>query len=285
MSPYIFDNAAEAETAERFASLDALYNFRTFRFLETAGIWPGWHCLEVGGGSGSVAAWMADRVGPSGYVLVTDTDPRFMEGSAYRRPAHMELRRHDIGTDPLPEQAFDLIHARLVLMHVPQRREALARLVAALKPRGWLVVEDFDCRIIDRTIPVPDAATAASFKRAGGALVRLLEDRGFEVESGRGLHGRLKAAGLTEVGMEGHVAVCAGGSLGATLEAANLARVRQEAVAKGLIADAEIDAVLARLDATDFAVFSPVMFTAWGRRPGSGTFSRADAAPHPGDRS
>ena len=49
-NPYIFDNAAEAETAERFASLDALYNFRTFRFLETTGIGPGWHCLEVGGG-------------------------------------------------------------------------------------------------------------------------------------------------------------------------------------------------------------------------------------------
>ena len=85
MKPYIFDSAAEAETAERFASLDALYNFRTFRFLETAGIGPGWHCLEVGGGSGSVAAWMAERVGPSGSVLVTDIDLRFMEGSAYRQ--------------------------------------------------------------------------------------------------------------------------------------------------------------------------------------------------------
>jgi ubiquinone/menaquinone biosynthesis C-methylase UbiE len=212
MTPYIFGNAAEAETAERFASLDALYNFRTFRFLETAGIGPDWHCLEVGGGSGAVAAWMADRVGPSGYVLVTDTDPRFMEGSAYRGPAHMELRRHDIGTDPLPEAAFDLIDARLVLCHVPQRLEALNRLVAALKPRGWLVIEEFDGRVIDRTVPVSDAAAAASFKRAGGALVRLLEDRGFEVEWGRRLYGRLKAAGLAEVGMEGHVAVCAGGN-------------------------------------------------------------------------
>jgi len=266
-NPYLFDNAAEAETAERFASLDALYNFRTFRFLETTGIAPGWHCLEVGGGSGAVAAWMAERVGPSGYVLVTDTDPRFMEGSAYRKPAHMELRRHDIGTDPLPEQAFDLIHARLVLMHVPQRLEALARLVAALKPRGWLVIEDFDGRVIDRTIPVSDAAAAASFKRARDALVRLLEDRGFEVEWGRRLYGRLKAAGLTEVGMEGHVAVSEGGSLGASLDAANFAQVRREAVAKGLVTDAEIDAVLARLDAPDFALFSLVMFTAWGRRP------------------
>lgn len=245
-NPYIFDNAAEAETAERFASLDALYNFRTFGFLETSGVGPGWHCLEVGGGSGAVAAWMADRAGPSGYVLVTDIDPRFTEGSGYRRPAHMELRRHDIGTDPLPERAFDLIYARLVLMHVPQRQQALARLVAALRPRGWLAIEEFDGRVIDRTIPILDAAAAALFKRVGGALVTLMEERGFEVEWARRLYGRLKAAGLTEGGMEGHFAVSEGGSLGTSLEAANFEQVRKEAVAKGLVTDAEIDTVLAR---------------------------------------
>jgi ubiquinone/menaquinone biosynthesis C-methylase UbiE len=268
MTPYIFDNAAEAETAERFASLDALYNLRTFRFLETAGIAPGWHCLEVGGGSGSVAAWMAERVGASGYVLVTDLDPRFMEGSAYRRPAHMELRRHDIGAAPLPEAAFDLIHARLVLQHVPQRQEALAKLVAALKPRGWLMIEEFDGRLIDRTIPLADASEAERFRKMGRAVSRLLDDRGFDVEWARRLYGHLKAAGLTEVGMEGHLAVREGGSPGTSLDAANYAQVRKEAVAKGLITDAEIDALLARLDAPDFAVFSSVMFTAWGRRPG-----------------
>ena len=43
--------------------------------------------------------------------------------------------------------------------------------------------------------------------------------------------------------------------------------MRKEAVAKGLITRAEIDSVLARLEARDFEVFSPVMFTAWGRAP------------------
>jgi len=266
MTPYIFDNAAEAETAERFASLDALYNFRTFRFLETAGIGPGWRCLEVGGGSGAVAAWMAERVGPSGSVLVTDIDPRFIERAGGGKLANVELRRHDVSLDPLPEQAFDLIHARLVLCHVPQRHRALARLVAALKPRGWLVIEEFDGRLIDRTIPLLDAA-AAPFKRVVGALARLMDERGFEAEWPRRLYGHLKAAGLTEVGMEGHLAVRKGGSLGASLDAANFAQVRKEAVARELVANAEIDAVLARLDTPDFAVFSPVMFTAWGRAP------------------
>jgi hypothetical protein len=93
-----------------------------------------------------------------------------------------------------------------------------------------------------------------------------MEERGVELDWARRLYGRFKAAGLTEVGMEGHVAVSEGGSLGASLDAANFAQVRREAVAKGLVTDAEIDAVLARLDTPDFAIFSLVMFTAWGRR-------------------
>src|SRR5262245_57374192 len=190
-----------------------------------------------------------------------------MEGSAHRRLAHMELRRHDIGTDPLPEQVFDLIHARLVLQHVPQRREALARLVAALKPRGWLVIEEFDGGIVDRAVAAADAVEAERFRMMGRVLGRLLDDRGFEADWPRRLYGHLKAAGLTEVGMEGHLAVREGSSLGASLDAATFAQVRKEAVERGLITDAEIDAVLARLDAPGFAVFSPVMFTAWGRRP------------------
>jgi ubiquinone/menaquinone biosynthesis C-methylase UbiE len=266
MTPYIFDNAAEPETAERFNSLDALYNFRTFRFLETTGISPGWRCLEVGGGSGSVAAWMAERVRPSGQVLVTDVDPRFMERSAPRRPANMEVRRHDVGADPLPKAAFDLVHARLVLGHVPQRDVALARLVAALQPRGWLVIEEFDGRLIDRTIPTP-AADAERFRTMFHALARLMDDRGFEAEWPRRLYGHLRAAGLVEVGMEGHIAVREGSSPAARLDAANFTQVREEAVARGLITDPEVEALLDRIAAPGFAVFSPVMFTAWGRAP------------------
>ena len=58
----------------------------------------GWRCLEVGGGSGSIANWLADRVGDTGSVVVTDIDPRFLNRSPRR---NVEVRRHDISTDPL----------------------------------------------------------------------------------------------------------------------------------------------------------------------------------------
>jgi len=67
--------------------------------------------------------------------------------------------------------------------------------------------------------------------------------------------------------MEGHLAVSEGGSLGASIDAANLGQVRRETVAKGLITDAEVDAMLARLNALDFVVFSPVMFHRVGATP------------------
>jgi hypothetical protein len=58
-----------------------------------------------------------------------------------------------------------------------------------------------------------------------------------------------------------------GGSVGARLDAANLAQVREAAVENGLIAAEELDRMLALLDDPACAFASPTMFTAWGRRP------------------
>jgi len=82
--------------------------------------------------------------------------------------------RHDVGVDPLPEAAFDLVHARLVLIHVPQAAAALARLAAALRPGGWLVIEDFDPTFIDRSFATADGSDVALVHKAYAALAELL---------------------------------------------------------------------------------------------------------------
>jgi hypothetical protein len=56
-------------------------------------------------------------------VLATDLDP-----GGLRSGERLEVRRHDIVEDELPERTFDLVHARLVLLHLPKRRQALARM-------------------------------------------------------------------------------------------------------------------------------------------------------------
>lgn len=266
MSQYIFDNAAP-QASQRFDSLERLYDSRTLRCLEATGISDGWHCLEVGGGGGSIARWMSARAGPTGRVLVTDINPQFLTSLVTDTSGNIVVQQHDIGVDPLPEGTFDLIHARLVLIHVPTRQAALYRLVAALKPGGWLVVEDFDAPLIDRAYPIQDGVSATLFRKMLAAQAHLMAKRGFETGWGRKLFRRFQEAGLVEVGMDGFLAVWTGTSPGARLDQANFEQVRAEAVSAGLISDDDVEAVLALLDDPSFEYSSSVMMTAWGRRP------------------
>ena len=272
MSHYIFDNAAP-QASQRFASLETLYDPWTIRHLETTGIGPGWQCWEIGAGGGSIARWLAERCGPTGHVLVTDIDPRYLVEAAGLTHPHIEIQRHDMGSDPLPAQSFDLIHARLVLIHMPAREQALERMVTALAPGGWLMVEDFDSTLIayrERLLrcPTTDAEASAIFQKMVAAQDRLMAARSGELSLtwGRSLYRRLRAQGLVNVGMEGYLALREGRSPGADLMRANFEQIRQEAIHAGLVTNEEVAHMLTLLDDPDFAASSSVMFTAWGRR-------------------
>jgi SAM-dependent methyltransferase len=73
-------------------------------------------------------------------VVATDLDTRFLEAAAQDGVA---VLRHDILNDPLEPASFDLIHTRLLLMHLPERERALDNMLRALRPGGTLLVEDF----------------------------------------------------------------------------------------------------------------------------------------------
>ena len=146
---YVFGNADERAKI-RYRELSALYDMQTIRHLKQRGVDKGWSCLEVGGGGGSITSWLCARVGDHGRVLATDIDPRFLQFLTF---SNLEVRCHDIRTEGLPEHQFDLAHARLVLMHLPERELALQRMLETLKPGGWVVIEEFD----DLTI-VPDSS-------------------------------------------------------------------------------------------------------------------------------
>jgi SAM-dependent methyltransferase len=257
---YLLDNAGR-EASARFDALSVIYDGDTIRHLEDRGVGEGWQCLEVGGGGGSIAGWLADRVGPTGRVLVTDIDPRFLESLSAQ---NVEVRRHNIATDPLPESAFDLIHARLVLMHVPEREQVLARLVAALKPGGWLVDEEFDSASL-----LPDSAVNPSevFLETHKALMRIFDDRGVGRRWGRMLFGRLQALGLANVDAQARMSMWHCGSPGAFMMRTNFEQLRGALIDGGYITGQDFDRDIARLDDPDFIAPSPIMWTVWGRRP------------------
>jgi len=266
MSHYIFDNAAR-QANQRFSSLETLYDPWTISHLEETGINPGWQCWEVGGGGGSIAAWLAERCGPTGHVLVTDIDPRFLVKSAALDQPQIEIQRHDIANDPLPEQLFDLIHASLVLFHVPTREQALQRMMTALKPGGRLILDEYDRTLIDLSYPTTNAVASALYQKMFVALNRVMEAHGVDIAWGRSLYRRLRALGLVEVGMEGYTFVWEGGSACASMMRANFEQVRQEATSAGFITNEEVEQVCRLLDDSTFAISQHPLFTAWGRRP------------------
>jgi SAM-dependent methyltransferase len=72
-------------------------------------------------------------------VLATDIDVSWTEPAA---GGALEVRRHDVIRDPPPAETFDLVHARLVLVHLKDRAAAMRVMIDALRPGGWLVIED-----------------------------------------------------------------------------------------------------------------------------------------------
>src|ERR1044071_5854808 len=99
----------------RLAAIAAVCDPETTALLERLGLRPSWRCLEVGAGGGSIAAWLAGR---TAHVTATDIDTRYLDGLT---APNLAILRHDVTSDPLPEQSFDLVHARFVLEHLRER--------------------------------------------------------------------------------------------------------------------------------------------------------------------
>lgn len=257
-SPYILDNAGR-EAFSRFQALSDIFDRGTIRHFEDLGVSSGWNCLEVGGGGGSIAAWLAARIGPAGHLLITDIDPRFLE---FLKIDNVEVKQHNIVTDPLPEAAFDLVHARIVLIHLPERERVLSRVVAALKPGGWLLDEELDVSLYSDPTSFPEEVLSKTFR----AMIQIMEERGVEQRFGRRLYGRLRALGLVNVAAEGRTFMWSKGSAGASLLRANFEQLRGDLIRAGYVTEQEFEQDIAGLEDPNFMMPSPVLWAAWGQR-------------------
>jgi SAM-dependent methyltransferase len=259
-TPYVFDNASD-QALPRFRALESIFDPGTRRIIAELGAKPAWRCLEIGAGGGNVAAWLSDHVGPNGHVLATDIDTRHLQRLNCR--PNLTIRRHDIARDELPGGAFDLIHTRLVLIHLPERQQIMRRLIDILKPGGWLLLEEFDSVSLRSD---PNANPAEGELLTLKAMHHLMSERGVELRCGRLLDSRLRQLGLQNVGSEGRIFMWRGGSPGAELVHANILQLRNEMLASARVSESEIESDLAQLGRDDFTFPSPVLWAAWGCR-------------------
>lgn len=257
---YLLDNR-QTEAGQRFDALAALFDPTTFRHIERFGIGSGWRCWEVGAGGSSVVSWLAKKVGPTGKVVATDIDTSWAT-SAVRPP--IELRVHDVGVDEPPGEGFDLVHARLVLVHVADRERALRSMIRSLRPGGRLLVEDADPALQPLACPDERGPEQQLANRLRHGFRELLTEHGADLAYGRRLPQLLREAGLRQVEADAYFPITSP-TCGA-LEAATIRQVRDRLVAAGLATDQDIDRHLANVATGGMDLATAPLISAWGRK-------------------
>jgi SAM-dependent methyltransferase len=264
-SSYVFDNAWQEER-RRLNAVEASWDPTTIRNLQPIGVGLGWHCLEVGAGGGSIAVWLCGRVGAMGRVVATDLDPRFLTPLA---AANLEVRAHNIVRDSIEADAYDLVHARLLLEHLPEHEFALDRMIEALQPGGWLLVEDFDHASF-----LPDPSSDAQYLAHWAAFLRafdaLAARQGLDLAYGRRLHGLLQARGLDVVQADGHAAMQTGGSPRSEMLALSIAKMQNALISTGEVDAESLSQLTTMLRNPQHRWMSQLMVFAVARKPRQG---------------
>jgi SAM-dependent methyltransferase len=241
----------------RLRLLEEYHDPLTIGQLNAIGVGEGWDCLDVGAGAGSVTRLLAERVGNTGSVLAVDIDTSLLHELASDR---VEVRRLDLLSDPLPEAAFDLVHARLLLMFLSPRLGALQRLLNAARPGGWVasIAPDFH--------PVALSPPSLVWQRVWSRFLDAALTSGWDPGYGARLSSDLTAAGLVEVHADFIARSYPGGSLPSRLLSLTLERLREPLIRAG--ADgAEIDEARRLLEDPNRMITSPTSCVAQGRRP------------------
>ncbi|MFJ8013713.1 class I SAM-dependent methyltransferase [Streptomyces sp. NPDC096339] len=195
-------------------------------------------CLEVGAGTGTTAVWLAARCS-RGRVTATDLDLTLMPRD---RPDNLDVVRHDVTVDEFPEHSFDLIHARFVLMHLPQREQVVERMRRWLVPGGTLHIEElvnFPCAGMPETSPLRRGIeTAWSMLAASYGMERNWGTRAASV---------LTRCGYREVMAEASLPASHPGAPVAEVSRLSLTTLTPALVERGLLSEEEVEAGIAEL--------------------------------------
>jgi ubiquinone/menaquinone biosynthesis C-methylase UbiE len=187
--------------ALRFERLTPLYDAviglttreRTFRarLLEQAAIGEGMDVLDVGAGTGTLAALVNERH-PGARVTGLDADPAMLERARRKAPrASFDEGMSD--ALPYPDGSFDRVLSSLFFHHLrpEDKRRTLAEIHRVLRPRGELHVADWGrpagalSRVLALSIRAFDGPETTSDSLAG-RLPALVAEAGFVDVRGRG---------------------------------------------------------------------------------------------------
>jgi SAM-dependent methyltransferase len=267
LSPYPLDNDHELAD-EHHDGLAELLDPDTIARLDGLDTdWTTAACLEVGAGGGSIARHLADRVGAAGRVVAIDLKPQHI-----RAHPKLTVLAHDLtGGDPLPAGPWDLIHARLVLSHIPQREVILRRLAAALAPGGVLLTEDWEARVTGVVVAAPGPEAAELYQRYQQTVSRdVFSAAGTDRTWARRAHTAMRQVGLVDVETTVSARFWIGGGAGCRLAATIMFQLKERLYDAGMTPGeiAELGSLMAD---PRTVIHGHPLYSTSGRRPHQGT--------------
>ena len=261
-SSYMLDNDWIYER-ERFDAIERNLDPGTIWALTEIGVSNGWNCLEVGAGGGSITQWLCKQVGSDGQVTATDLNTRFVDVLDYE---NLEVQEHDVVTEELPVDEYDLVHTRFMLAHLPERDAVLVKMIQALRPGGWMLVEEPDFTTMEAD-PLGAQLKRQMFDKGQSALGAFQESRRMDRFYGRVLFSRLNSLGLTGVKANGRSITLQGGTPESKEMALTMEQLQAPAVSTGLITDQDYLQFRALFDDERFYWRMYLMTSVWAQKP------------------
>ena len=232
MSPYIFESHAEEREFHRLQLIEAANDPTTIALLQHTGIQPGWSCLELGAGAGSILRWLGNRVGPNGTVWGVDKRTTYLSefsGTPY------EIREGDF-LDVLVDSTFDLFHARYVFIHNQHDEAMLHKVRNVLKPGGVAVFEEPDFTSALLLSHQPDDPQT----RVNRAICKMFVDFGLDPAYALRLPQKLQQCGFHIIETQSQMHLCEGLSPIAKVMAESARALQKEYCATGECTKADI---------------------------------------------
>jgi SAM-dependent methyltransferase len=257
---YIVDDSnTDRETARMELRAQIADPYTRSRCLEM-GLAPGWRCLEVGAGSGLLAVWLADQVGPDGNVVAVD-----VHGRNAATAANLETRVLDISEEEIEVGEYDLVCCRALLIHLKDPEAALVKMVDALRPGGKLLVEEPDWGMwgsVDSTHP-----SAARWDDNSHTAQEVLDSVGLvATKLGRNLPGMVEHLELEDIGHDAQLAIVRGGTQAARFWKLTFQQTAGSTEEVGAAAESDSEFVGETMADPSFVFRSTIQFQSWGTK-------------------
>jgi ubiquinone/menaquinone biosynthesis C-methylase UbiE len=236
--------------------------------LDRVGLLPGQSAIDLGCGPRGILDMLAERVSSAGRVVGLDANPAHTamaaEFAAARGLSGVEIITGDARSTGLPAGSFDLVHARTLLVNLPEPAEAAAEMTRLARPGGWVASTEPDTEHALCYPPHP------AFDRLRDIFTVAFRRNGADPWIGRRVAELFRQAGLEHVAVEARVQMYPHGNSRRTIRLDLVQSMRPQVLEMGLATAAELDdldaAARAHLDNPHTVVVSGLLFLTWGRK-------------------